>query len=75
MLERAKAFYREHEAACTAGFFAAGFLFDTLAVGRIDKLHNILHQASYLALCALFTSLELREPRSLALIRLFTVFS
>lgn len=61
MLERAKRFYEEHEAACTVGFFAAGFLFDTLAVGRIDKLHNILHQASYLALCALFTSLELRE--------------
>ena len=61
MLERAKAFYRDHEPACTAGFFVAGFLFDTLAVGRIDKLHNIIHQASYLSLCALFTSLELRE--------------
>ena len=61
MLERAKAFYRDHEPACTAGFFVAGFLFDTLAVGRIDKLHNILHQATYLSLCAFFTSLELRE--------------
>lgn len=61
MLERAKAFYRGHEPACTAAFFVAGFLFDTLAVGRIDKLHNILHQATYLALCAFFTTLELRE--------------
>jgi hypothetical protein len=61
MLERAKAFYRDHEPACTAGFFIAGFLFDTLAVGRIDKLHNIIHQATYLSLCAWFTSLELRE--------------
>lgn len=61
MIERAKAFYRDHEPACTAGFFVAGFLFDTLAVGRIDKLHNIIHQAVYLSLCALFTSLELRE--------------
>lgn len=61
MLERAKAYYREHEAACTAGLFVTGFLFDTLVVGRIDKLHNILHQASYLALCAWFTGLELRE--------------
>ena len=43
MLERAKKFYQEHEPGCTAGFFVAGFLFDTLAVGRIDKLHNILH--------------------------------
>ena len=61
MLERAKTFYRDHEPACTVAFFIAGFLFDTLAVGRIDKLHNILHQASYLALCAFFTTLELRE--------------
>ena len=61
MLERAKAFYRDHEPACTVALFVAGFLFDTIAVGRIDKLHNIIHQASYLSLCALFTSLELRE--------------
>lgn len=59
--DRALAFYREHEPLCTAALFAAGFLFDTLAVGRIDKLHNILHQASYLTLCALFTGYELRE--------------
>jgi len=61
MFERVKAFYRGHEPACTAGFFAAGFLFDTLAVGRIDKWLNILHQAVYLSLCAYFTCLELRE--------------
>lgn len=61
MLERAKAFYRDHEPACTVGLFVAGFLFDTLAVGRIDKLHNIIHQATYLSLCGFFTSLELRE--------------
>src|SRR5437016_469608 len=61
MLERTKAFYEEHEPACTAAFFIAGFLFDTLAVGRIDSLHNIIHQASYLSLCAWFTGLELRE--------------
>lgn len=61
MLKRAKKFYHEHEPACTVGFFVAGFLFDTIAVGRIDKLHNIIHQAVYLSLCAWFTSLELRE--------------
>ena len=59
--ERAKAFYRDHEPACTVAFFVAGFLFDTLAVGRIDKLHNIIHQATYLFLCAMFTSYEIRE--------------
>jgi len=61
LLDRAKDFYRHNEPACTVGLFVAGFLFDTLAVGRIDKLHNIIHQASYLSLCAFFTSLELRE--------------
>lgn len=61
ILERAQDFYRRNEPACTVGLFVAGFLFDTLAVGRIDKLHNIIHQASYLFLCAFLTSLELRE--------------
>jgi hypothetical protein len=61
LTERAKAFYRDHEPACTVAFFAAGFLFDMLAVGRIDELHNIIQQAIYLFLCALFTSYELRE--------------
>ena len=32
-----------------------------MAVGRIDHVRNIIHQATYLFLCALFTSLELRE--------------
>jgi hypothetical protein len=63
MFERAKQFYNEHEPACTAGFFAAGFLFDVLAVGRIDELRNMLQQALYLLLCAFFTGLELREGR------------
>ena len=61
MLERIKTFYNEHEPACTAGFFVAGFLFDVLAVGRIDELRNIIQQATYLTLCAYLTGLELRE--------------
>lgn len=61
MLERLKRFYQEHEPSCTVGFFVAGFIFDTMAVGRIDSLHNILHQASYLFLCAWFIGLEWRE--------------
>jgi hypothetical protein len=61
LLGRAKSFYFAHEPACTTGFFVAGFLFDTLAVGRIDRIHNVIHQATYLILCAWFISLELRE--------------
>ncbi len=61
MLDRAKDFYHRHEPGCTAGLFVFGFLFDTLAVGRIDAVHNIIHQASYLSLCAFFAGLELRE--------------
>ena len=61
MLERAKKFYSDHEPACTGGFFVAGFLFDVLAVGRIDELRNMVQQAVYLLLCAFFTGLELRE--------------
>src|SRR3989338_616272 len=61
MLERAKKFYEEHEAACTIGFFAAGFIFDTMAVGRINSPHNVIHQAAYLSLCAWLISLEWRE--------------
>src|ERR1700691_3034467 len=60
-VERAKALYRDHEPSCTAAFFAAGFLFDALAAGRIDELRGIVQQAVYLLLCALFTSYELRE--------------
>jgi hypothetical protein len=58
---RAKNFYHAHEGACTVALFVAGFLFDTLAVGRIDKPHNIVHQATYLLLCAAFISTELTE--------------
>lgn len=61
LTQRAKDFYRDHEPACTVAFFVLGFLFDTMAVGRIDRLHNIVHQGTYLLMCALFTSYELRE--------------
>lgn len=61
LLERAKAFYRDHEPACTVAFFAAGFLFDAMAAGRIDERRGMLQQALYLFLCALFTGCELRE--------------
>lgn len=61
MLTKAKDFYHRHERACTAGLFVAGFLFDTIAVGRIDAPHNIVHQACYLALCVWLTGLEVRE--------------
>lgn len=59
--ERAQHFYHVHEPVLTVLLFVAGFLFDTLFVGRIDKIENIIHQATYLTLCALLTSYELRE--------------
>ncbi len=59
--ERALHFYHAYEPLCAALFFAAGFLFDTLFVGRIDKIENVIHQASYLTLCALLTGWEMRE--------------
>ena len=60
--ERAKAFYHDHEPACTVAFFVAGFLFDALAVGRIDELRSIVQQAIYLLLCAPFT--RITSPRT-----------
>lgn len=58
---RALEFYERHEAACTVALFAAGFLFDAFAVGRIDELKGIVQQAVYLLLCGVFTAYELRE--------------
>ncbi len=60
-LERVKRFYHEREGLCTTAFFVAGFLFDTFFVGRIDRIHNVIHQAVYLMLCAWLTGLEVRE--------------
>jgi hypothetical protein len=45
-LERA---FKENERAVAASFFAAGFVFDMLTVGRVDSWATISQQALYLA--------------------------
>jgi hypothetical protein len=47
-LDRLKLYYGRNEARVGAAFFAAGFLFDMLTVGRIDSWLTIGQQAVYL---------------------------
>ena len=48
-LERLKLYYGRHEGRVAAAFFAAGFVFDMVTVGRIDSWATIAQQAIYLA--------------------------
>jgi hypothetical protein len=48
-LERLKLYYSRNEGRVAAAFFAAGFVFDMLTVGRIDSWATIGQQAVYLA--------------------------
>jgi hypothetical protein len=64
-LERLKLYYGRHEGRVAAAFFAAGFVFDMVTVGRIDSWATIGQQAVYLtvALIALLQMLlELDQP-------------
>jgi hypothetical protein len=49
VLNRLERYFKENERAAAAAFFAAGFLFDMLTVGRIDSWVTIGQQAVYLA--------------------------
>src|SRR6185369_9157318 len=49
-LERLRLYYARHEGRIAALFFAAGFMFDTVAVGRVDSWHMIAQQVVYLAI-------------------------
>ena len=49
-LERLKSYYTRNEGRMAAAFFAAGFVFDMLTVGRIDSWAVIGQQAVYLAI-------------------------
>ena len=48
-LERLKLYYERNEGRVAASFFAAGFVFDMVTVGRIDSWITIGQQALYLA--------------------------
>jgi len=48
-LGRLKLYYAQHEGRVAALFFASGFVFDTVAVGRPDSWHLVAQQALYLA--------------------------
>jgi len=49
-IQRLRLYYARHEGRVAAVFFAAGFVFDTVAVGRVDSWHMIAQQAIYLAI-------------------------
>lgn len=49
-IERLRLYYSRHEGRVAAAFFAAGFVFDMVTVGRIDSWATIAQQALYLAL-------------------------
>ena len=48
-IESLKLYYARHERRVAALFFAGGFAFDTLAVGRVDSWHMVAQQTVYLA--------------------------
>lgn len=62
---RIHALRRQHPRAEHALFFAAGFLFDTLAVGRIDEAWTLLQMAAYLAVLATLMLMEERHRAGL----------
>jgi hypothetical protein len=49
-LQRIRAHFEQHERDVTIAFFAGGFVFDILTVGRIDSWWTIGQQAAYLAI-------------------------
>jgi hypothetical protein len=75
-LERLKLYYGRNEGRVAATFFAAGFVFDMVTVGRIDSWATIGQQAVYLAvvmtaLLQMFTEQDAppREPAGFVLKR------
>ena len=60
-LERLKVYYSRNEGRVAAAFFAAGFLFDMVTVGRIDSWTTIGQQAIYLTVALIALSQMLLE--------------
>jgi hypothetical protein len=49
-IQRLRLYYARHEGRVAGLFFAGGFIFDSVAVGRIDSWHMIAQQTLYLAI-------------------------
>jgi len=49
-IQRFRRYYTQHEGRVAALFFAFGFVFDAVAVGRVDSWHMVAQQAVYLAI-------------------------
>ena len=62
--ERLRLYYASHPRGTAAAFFAAGFLFDMLTLGRIDSWFTIGQQALYLAvILVLLLQIFFADPR------------
>ncbi len=53
-------FYQRHEVLVSIAFFAGGFVFDLLTLGRIDDLFNLVQQAGYLLILGTLLMLEIK---------------
>jgi hypothetical protein len=60
-VRRLQAFRHEHRKAEVVAFFAAGFLFDVVAVSRVDDAYMLLQQGLYLAVLAVLLILHERH--------------
>ena len=60
-VRRLQAFRHEHKKAEMAGFFIAGFLFDVVAVSRIDDVLMLVQQGLYLVVLAVLMLLHERH--------------
>lgn len=52
--------YRQNEVVFSIFFFAAGFLFDLITLGRIDDLLNLVQQAVYLSILGALLLFEIK---------------
>ena len=53
-------FYQHHEVLVSMIFFALGFIFDILTLGRIDDLLNLVQQALYLFILGTLLMMEIK---------------
>jgi Protein of unknown function (DUF2914) len=65
-IKRLQAFRHEHKKAEIVGFFTAGFLFDVIAVSRIDDALMLVQQGLYLVVLAILLILDERYRAGIA---------